>query len=165
MHGKLQTSDRSFTSISIKSQAQALAKFFQKAVPEAVIYRRLHVTEGWLSGFYVPYIQLWKLHLGLNTIYALLEVLFWEQNSIKTTKMELWSGRGTIGEVRHSFMTEQLWSSSVTWILLTLGLNQTRAQWITTFETGYRQGWYNYRLNYKLLSCICPSITFNLFHQ
>lgn len=165
MHSKLQISDRSFTDILIKSQAQAWAKFFQRVIYEAIICRRICVTEGWLTGFYRLYIQLWKLHLGVGTIYALLEILFWEQNSIKTASMEFWRRRGTNEDVwcsSYSLMTEQPWCSGATWILFTLGLTQARTKWITVFEIGHRQGWPDFRSNYNLFSYISPSITFSM---
>lgn len=76
---------------------------FSKGPVMRQLYAGETVAEGWLTGFYAPYIRFWKLHLGLYTIYALLEMLFCEQNSIKSASVDFWRRRGT---------NEHVWCSS-----------------------------------------------------
>lgn len=82
----------------------SLSKIFPKGQLRGnYMQEKLSLRVDWLTGFYAPYIRVWKLHLGLYTIYALLEMLFCDQNSIKSASMDFWRRRGT---------NEHVWCSS-----------------------------------------------------
>lgn len=82
----------------------SLSKIFPKGQLRGnYMQEKLSLRVDWLTGFYAPYIRVWKLHLGLYTIYALLEMLFCDQNSIKSASVDFWRRRGT---------NEHVWCSS-----------------------------------------------------